>query len=326
MILAGDVGGTKVNLSYFRTEGGRLVQSVSRSYPSQDYASLVEVIAAMQRDAPETVTAAAFGIAGPVEEGRASLTNLPWQVDASDIARHLNLPAVRLLNDLEATAYGALHLSAEDVLVLQEGEPKPRAPIAVIAAGTGLGEGGLIWDGRRYRALPSEGGHADFAPRNTEEIELLRHFLAKYDHVSCERLISGPGMVEIYEFCRERSAEEEPAWLRERFAAGDAAAEISRAGMERKDSICRHALDLFVSVYGAEAGNLALKLLARGGVYIGGGIGPKLRAKLQEGGFVSAFSDKGRFRGLLGKIPVKLILNQQTALLGAAHMATVEHD
>lgn len=326
MILAGDVGGTKVNLALFRVEKERLVPCVVKSYPSHEYSSLVDVISALLKDSREPVTAAAFGIAGPVDEGKARLTNLGWEVVAGDIARHLNLPAVRLLNDLEATAYGTQHLSESDVLVLQRGEPRRHAPIAVIAAGTGLGEGGLVWDGRHYRALPSEGGHADFAPRNAVEVDLLRFMLARFDHVSCERLVSGPGIVEIYDFHRSRAACEEPAWLKERLAAEDPAAAISAAAMEGADDVCVKTLDTFVSLYGAEAGNLTLKLLARGGLYVGGGIAPKIQKTMQQGGFTAAFVDKGRYRALLEQIPVYLILNQLTALLGAAHSALIPHD
>jgi glucokinase len=206
---------------------------------------------------------------------------------------------------------------------LNRGTPKPHGPIAVIAAGTGLGEGGLVWDGSRYLALPSEGGHADFAPRTELEIDLLRYMLQKHHHVSNERLLSGPGLYETYRFFRSRAEHDEPKWLRDQIALGDASAVVSQAALERKDGVCEQALEMFVSLYGAEAGNLALRLLSTGGVYIGGGIAPKILVKLQEGSFMKAFTAKGRHAELLREIPVHVILNDQIALLGAAHYAVM---
>lgn len=323
MILAGDIGGTKTNLAYFKQEEGRVVPVQLRSYPSQHYKSLLHVIDAMQKELPALITAAAFGIAGPIVEGRSKLTNLGWDVVAREIQDRLKLPHVGLLNDLEATAYGVLNLPTSDRLILQSGEGRKHAAIAVIAAGTGLGEGALVWDGRRYRAMPSEGGHSDFAPRNDLEIELLRFLLKKFGRVSYERILSGPGLANVYEFCRARSQEPEPAWLTEKMQTGDPAAAISAAGMERTDPVCVQTLDLFVSLYGAEAGNLALKLLATGGVYIGGGIAPKILPKIQERPFLESFTTKGRHSGLLKSMPLYVILNDKIALYGAAHYANV---
>jgi glucokinase len=326
MILAGDIGGTKANLAYFNDEGGRLVPVQLKSYPSREYKSLLEVIDDMQREFPARLTGAAFGIAGPIVEGRSTLTNLGWDVVAEEIRENLKLPRVGLLNDLEATAYGVLHLPPKDTLVLQQGEAQPHAAIAVIAAGTGLGEGALIWDGKRYRAMPSEGGHTDFAPRNSLEMDLLRFLLTKFKRVSYERILSGPGFTNLYEFFRSRTEEPEPEWLREQIASGDASAAISSAGLEESDPVCIQVLDLFVSLYGAEAGNLALKVLATGGVYVGGGIAPKIAPRMQDETFLHSFSFKGRHSNLLKSIPVHLILNDKIALYGAAYYATLIDD
>jgi len=327
MILAGDIGGTKTNLAYFKEEDGRVLPIETRSYPSQEYRSLLDIIAELRKELPASITAAAFGVAGPIVEGRSKLTNLAWEVVSEELRQGLGLPHVALLNDLEATAYGVLNLPAGDKLTLQSGEVRKHAAIAVIAAGTGLGEGALVWDGRRYRAMPSEGGHSDFAPRNELEMDLLRFLLTKYKRVSYERILSGPGFSVLYEFFRSRSDQQEPAWLtRELKAESSPAAAISRAGLERTDPVCVQVLDLFVSLYGAEAGNLALKVLATGGVYIGGGIAPKILPRIQEGGFLEAFTFKGRHSPLLKSMPLYVVLNDKIALYGAAHYAAFMHE
>ncbi len=276
----------------------------------------------MKKDIPAQITGAAFGVAGPIVEGRSKLTNLDWEVAADEIQEGLQLRHVGLLNDLEATAYGVLNLPAKDRRTLQHGETLKHAAIGVIAAGTGLGEGALIWDGKRYRAVPSEGGHADFAPRNELEMDLLRFLLTKFKRVSYERVLSGPGFSNLYEFFRSRSHEPEPAWLTEQITADPTpAAAISRAGLERTDPVCVQVLDLFVSLYGAEAGNVALRFLATGGMYIGGGIAPKILPRIQEGGFLEAFTFKGRHSPLLKSMPLYVVLNDKIALYGAAHYA-----
>jgi glucokinase len=328
MILAGDIGGTKTNLAYFKEEDGRVVPvEEPKSYPSREYRSLLDIIVAMQKELPAPITAAGFGVAGPIVEGRSKLTNLDWEVAADELKAGLKLTHVGLLNDLEATAYGVLNLPASDRLVLQHGEARKHAAIAVIAAGTGLGEGALIWDGKRYRAMPSEGGHADFAPRNELEMDLLRFLLTKHKRVSYERVLSGPGFSALYEFFRARTREPEPPWLAEEIKNGSMpAAAISKAGLERTDPVCVQVLDLFVSLYGAEAGNLALKVLATGGVYIGGGIAPKILPKIQEGGFLEGFTFKGRHSPLLKSMPLFVVLNDKIALYGAAHYAAFMHE
>jgi glucokinase len=271
--------------------------------------------------APVPVAAACFGVAGPVIENYSRTTNLAWVVDGSIIAKQFDIPHVRLVNDLEATAYGLLLLRPDEVEVLNPGAPpKKRQALALVAAGTGLGEGILFWNGTAYQPMPSEGGHADFAPNNDAEIELLRYLRGQYLHVSYERLLSGPGLHAIYEFLRD-TKKNEPTWLAEKIKAGNPAAEIAEAGLKGQAEIARQALDLFASIYGAEAGNLALKALSLDGVYVGGGIAPKLIKKLKDGTFMQAFVNKGRYKRLMSNIPVRVVMNPQTALLGAASIA-----
>jgi glucokinase len=323
MILAGDIGGTKTNLALFSSDSTGLRQATTVSYQSREFRSLPEVIARFRHEHPAEITHAAFGIAGPVVNGTSKLTNLGWNVVGSEVANALGLHAVGLINDLEATSYGTLRLGEKDKITIQPGTPQQYGPIAVAAAGTGLGEGALVWDGRRYRSLPSEGGHSDFGPRNELEIELLRFLISKYGRVSYERVVAGPGIMNLYEFFRIRADYPEPSWLTEQFKNGDPSAVVSQAGLNGKDSVCVMALELFTSLYGAETGNLALKILATGGVYVGGGIGPKIQEKILSPAFIQSFYSKGRYTDLLKRIPVYLILNDKTALLGAAHFALV---
>jgi glucokinase len=346
MILAGDIGGTKTNLALYewtieRTEPIRL-----ESFPSRDYKSLEEILQeflsspipptgpddseTIESDADHTskrpatplkLDAACFGIAGPVIDNRSQTTNLPWVVDGPHIAKQFDIPLVRLLNDLEATAYGILLLRPDEIEVLNTGvPPKKRQALALIAAGTGLGEAILFWDGSSYRPMPSEGGHSDFAPNNDNEIELLRYLRGQYLHVSYERLLSGPGLHAIYEYLRD-TKKNEPTWLAEKIKAGNPAAEIAEAGLKGQADIAKQVLDIFASIYGAEAGNLALKALSLDGIYIGGGIAPKLIKKLHDGTFMKAFTNKGRYKRLMTNMPVKVVMNQHTALLGAASVA-----
>jgi glucokinase len=326
MILSGDVGGTKTRLALFEAARDSLQLVHVRQYRSADFSSLVEVLAALRRELHVSIGSAAFGIAGPIIDNRSKLTNLGWDVDGREVARFLDLDHVGLLNDLEATAYGTLRLGKEELVVLQEGAAQPERPVAVVAAGTGLGEGALVWDGVRYRAVPSEGGHTEFGARNELEIELLRFLWKRFGRVSYERIVSGPGLVSVYEFFRERSGAPEPDWLGEARRTEDPAAAISQAAIEGTDEACVEALELFVSVYGAEAGNLALKILATGGVFIAGGIAPKILPRLQRGPFLESFHNKGRYRGLMERLPVRVVLNDKTALLGAAHYAVIMNE
>jgi len=348
MILAGDIGGTKTNLALYEWTTERTEPIRLESFHSSDYTCLEEILEEfltppkppipldavetanpdsddVQKDLPPAepikLAAACFGVAGPVMDNCSHTTNLPWVIDGPCIAKQFDIPHVQLLNDLEATAYGILLLRPDELAVLNPGTPsRKRQALALIAAGTGLGEAILFWDGKSYRPMPSEGGHTDFAPNNDYEIELLRYLRSQYLHVSYERLLSGPGLYAIYEYIRD-TKKNEPTWLAEKIKAGNPAAEISEAGLKGQAEIAKQALDLFASIYGAEAGNLALKALSLDGVYVGGGIAPKLIKKLQDGTFMKAFTNKGRYKRLLSTMPVKVVMNQQTALLGAASVA-----
>ena len=321
MILAGDIGGTNCRLAILALERDRLRLQWRKTYPSREHAGLVEILHALREETDLPIRAASFGVAGPVEKGRVEGTNLPWVVEADAIARELGLDRVGLLNDLEANAIGLDELGPEDFATLQEGERDERGNRALVSAGTGLGEAGLFFDGERHRAVPSEGGHSTFSPGNELEVRLWRFLAARHGHVSWERVVSGPGLFAIYEFLRDVEHGSEPAWLAERIASGDPSKEISRAGLEQTSELARRALLLFARLYGAEAGNVAVKFLARGGVFLGGGIPPKVLPALQTGAFLEGFLDKGRMRSLLERIPVKVVLHPDTALLGAARHA-----
>ncbi len=319
IFLAGDVGGTKTLLRLFEAGGGVLAE---QRFDSISFHSLEQVIAKFLRDFPSlSLAAACIGVAGPVDGGRANITNLPWRIDEASIAAEFRIPQVRLINDFQAVAYGIEALERQDLATLQGGQPQKCGVRAVIGAGTGLGEGFTVWQGSYYDAFPSEGSHADFAPTDALQIELLRYLAARYGHVSYERLLSGPGLVNIFEFLRDSRSKQVTAELQSAMKAGDPAAAISDCAMAGKDDLAVSALDLFVRIYGAEAGNLALKVLARGGVYIAGGIAAQIMGKLEGGAFLRAFADKGRFAGLLGDIPVHVVLNPKVGLMGAARLA-----
>lgn len=348
MILAGDIGGTKTHLALFEWNTERVDPVRSESFHSKDYKSLDEMLTEFltppapptpiddsERDAqdsteqtqdqapqePLKIDVACFGIAGPVINNHSHTTNLPWVVDGAALAKQFDIPRVQLLNDLAAAAHGVLLLRPDELEVLNPGTPPPKKQaLTLIAAGTGLGEAILFWDGHAYRPMPSEGGHADFAPNNDNEIELLRYLRSHYLHVSYERVLSGPGLHAIYEYLRDIK-KNEPTWLAEEIKAGDPAAVIAQAGLKGQAEIAKQALDLFASIYGAEAGNLALKALSLDGVYLGGGIAPKLIAKLKDGTFMKSFTNKGRYKRLMSSMPVKVVMNQKTALLGAASVA-----
>ena len=318
MILAGDIGGTKTNLACFQPDGERLTPVAERTVKSADYPGLEAIVELFLRETTLVPTSACFGVAGPVIDGQCKATNLPWVVETASLQRILGLPSVSLINDLEATAYGTQTLPAESFALLQAGQPQPQGNVVIIAAGTGLGEAALLWGNGRYRAMASEGGHADFAPRTPLELELCQYLLKTFGHASYERVLSGPGKLNIYRFLKETGRWEEPAWLTKELANGDPSAKISQFGLSGRSELCVQALDLFVSIYGAEAGNLALKFLARGGVYVGGGIAPKIIKKLTDGMFMKAFTEKGRMEAFLSTIPVRVVLEQKTALYGAA--------
>jgi glucokinase len=320
MILAGDVGGTKVHLALYDFINGKMEYSRDERYQAKDYSGLEEIVKEFL--GAYTVTAACFGVPGPVRDGRLRLTNLPWTLDSRELAVSLGINHVFLINDLEANGYGVAELSADQIFTLSEGDTSQIGNRALLAAGTGLGEALLIWNGHSHTPYPSEGGHADYAPRNEDEIDLLRFLKQKYNgRISQERVVSGQGLTNIYDFLREVRGIDEPAWLAERLAAEDPNAVITELALKAKSEICEKAMDIFVSAYGAEAGNLALKILSVGGVYVGGGIAPRILEKLKDGRFMKAFSDKGRLSQLLINMPVRIILESRAALLGAAAYA-----
>ena len=322
LVLAGDIGGTKTSLALFSVKGDKLHSESMRTFPSKRYSGLVPVLQEFLAGDHPKVDAACFGIAGPVVDGKVKTPNLPWMVDTAELRRALKLDAVWLLNDLEAGAYGIFTLGNDEFCTLNEGTMRQSGNKALIAAGTGLGQAILHDDGHHFDPLASEGGHGDFAPRNELEIELLRHLIERFQHVSYERVVSGPGLFNIYRFFKESRGLAEPQWLTDRFAANDDdSAVISQAALAGEAEICVKSLDLFVSVYGAEAGNLALRAKSVRGLYIGGGIAPKILAKLKDGTFMRAFVDKGRYTDLLAAIPVQVVLNDQAALRGAAYYA-----
>ncbi|MGD0801303.1 MAG: glucokinase [Terracidiphilus sp.] len=320
MILAGDVGGTKVHLALYDFIDGKLKYSHEERYAAKDYSGLEEIVKEFL--GAHEVTAACFGVPGPVRDGRLRLTNLPWTLDSRELSVTLGITHVFLINDLEANGYGVAELTADQVYTLSEGDSSQIGNRALIAAGTGLGEGMLIWNGHAHVPFPSEGGHTDFAPRNEDEIDLLRFLKQKYNgRISQERVVSGMGLSNVYEFLREVRGIDEPASLAKRMAKEDPNAVITELALAAKSEICEKTLDMFVSAYGSEAGNLALKLLSVGGVYIGGGIAPRILEKLKDGTFIKAFTDKGRLSQLLINMPVKIILESRAALLGAAAYA-----
>ena len=322
MFLAGDIGGTKTNLAIYAYEADRLVAKKVSSYPSKDHGTLADIIRSFLGSDHADIKQACFGVAGPVKGGVVQVTNLPWIVDAAALQAELNFQNVSLLNDLEANAYGINTLLPKELLSLNpKANDRQVGNRALIAAGTGLGEAGMLWDGISHRPFPSEGGHTSFAPTDDIGDELLMFLRREFGHVSWERVLSGMGMKNLYRFFRQRSGKPEPEWLAEQLAKGDLGAVVTQAGLASKDAVCVDALDCFTRNYGAEAGNLALKLLALGGVYIGGGIAPKMLPKMQSSIFLDAFYHKGRLSPLLESIPVYVILNDKTALQGAAWFA-----
>jgi len=321
MILAGDVGGTKVHLAIYEFTAGKLKYTRDERFPAKEYSGLEEIV--KQFLGADKVTAACFGVPGPVRDGRLRLTNLPWTLDSRELAAGLGVQHVFLINDLEANGYGIAELTSDQIYTLSEGDASQIGNRALIAAGTGLGEGILAWNGRIHVPYPSEGGHVDYAPRNEDEIDLLRFLKQKYNgRISFERVISGMGMTGIYEFLRDVRGLDEPAWLAEKIAkVDDPNAVITEMGLAAKSELCAKTLDMFVSAYGAEAGNLALKVLSVGGLYVGGGIAPRILEKLKDGTFLKAFTDKGRLSQLLINMPVRIILESRAALMGAAAYA-----
>ena len=331
MILAGDVGGTKVHLALYTFEQGRLHAVRDQKFPATDFARLDDVVHRFlgafdghPAEDPEAIEAACFGCPGPVRDGRLKLTNLPWTLDVRDLRKSLSIEHIFLINDLEANGYGIPELAPGAIHVIHPGDPGAVGHRGLVAAGTGLGEALLIWDSARSRhvPIPSEGGHCDFAARTDEEIKLLNYLRRTLNgRVSFERVVSGIGIKNVYAFLRDDQNMEEPAWLRERLAHEDPNAVIGTCAEDGSSPLCAEAIRIFASAYGAEAGNLALKVLAMGGIYLGGGIAPKILKTLGSGVFTQAFLDKGRLSPLLQAIPVRVILDDTCALLGAAAFA-----
>lgn len=323
MILGGDIGGTHTRLALFDDDGKRLAERPEREYPSREHAGLNVIMEHFVGETGVRVGAACFGVAGPVRNGRAVATNLPWVIDAGELGRQLGAQAW-VINDLEALAWGLGALAPAELAELSPGAPDAAGNAAVIAAGTGLGEAGLYWDGRQHQPFATEGGHASFAPDDDLEIELLRWLQQRFpEHVSWERVVCGPGLVSLYEFLRDSGRGEEPAWLAEAMRAGDPGAAITAAALDGRSPLAVLALDRFVSCYAREAANLGLKVMATGGVYLGGGIAPRILPKLRDGAFRARFLDKGRMQPLLETMPVHVVLNDKAGLLGAGRCAAL---
>lgn len=320
-VLAGDIGGTSARLAYFRGNAHHAEVLAEQWFPCNQYGSLAAIIHDFQDRHAVTVERACFGVAGNVQQHEVHAPNLPWTIRGDHLAQALNLPQVLLINDLVANLLGIATLNASDLLTLNRGIPVPQGTIGVISPGTGMGEAIAFWNGTSHQPLPSEAGHADFAPRNELEAELLLALRSEHGRVSYERVISGPGLQAIYRFLRDKMQTAEHPAVLAAVDAGNQPATIAKMALAQDCSLCVQALDIFVSCFGAEAGNLALRSLTSGGIYLGGGIAPKIIDKLKEPTFLLAFQNKGRLRPLLESIPVHVILNDRTALQGAARKA-----
>jgi glucokinase len=323
MILAGDIGGTNARLALFDVVNGHLTQVSGKTYPSHEYAGLDGIVREFSDATGVHPSAACFGVAGPVSHGRVETTNLPWVIEARRLQDELSTRAVWLINDLEATAWGIPALEDKDLVTISHIASNPEGHQAVIAAGTGLGQAGMYWDGKQHRVYACEGGHTDFGPRDELETELFRYLHKLFGHVSYERILSGPGLVNVFHFLRDSGRGVEPKWLTEQLQQMDPAAAISVAALEGKSPLAEQALGIFISIYGAEAGNLALKTMAKGGMFLAGGIAPKILQKLAGPLFMQSFVSKGRMQPLLERIPVKVVVNGAVALLGAARFASL---
>src|SRR5438477_1045854 len=325
MILAGEIGATRTRLAGFETEGSRLQLVVEKSFMSQEHAGLTEIITTFIQTEGILVNRACFGVAGPVRRGRSKISNLPWIIDSRDLAKQLKLDSVGMINDLEAYAYGIDGLDSKDFVVLNEGSEDAEGNRAVISARTGLGVAGLYWDGYRHHPFGCEGGHSDFAPRNELEMALLSYLQKKYGRISCERLLSGPGIKNIYDFLRDTKRAEEAQSLKEQIAtAQDAPALISKLAAQGQTPICDQTMSIFVSIYGAETGNVALNFLSTGGIYIGGSVAAKNVSKMKDPIFMQSFLDKGRLVPLMKEIPVSIVLNDDAGMIGAARYTLIE--
>jgi len=325
MILAGEIGATRTRLAAFDTEGNKLQCVVEKTYLSQEHAGLAELITGFIKTEGIPVHSACFGVAGPVTAGRSKISNLPWTIDRRELASQLKLDSVGLINDLEAYAYGIDALDSKDFITLSEGAEDAEGNRAVISARTGLGVAGMYWDGFRHHPFACEGGHADFAPRNKLDMELLTYLQGKHGRVSSERILSGPGIKNIYDFLRDTKKVEEPPDLREQMSQSpDPPALISKLAAEGKTPICDQTMSLFVTIYGAETGNCALHFMSTGGIFIGGSIAAKNINKMKDPAFMKSFLDKGRMTPLLKQMPVKIVLNDDSGIIGAARYTLIQ--
>ena len=320
-VLAGDIGGTKTNLGLFLKGKERPVPKVIETFSSQNAPDLEHIIRQFLEIHPAPVTHACFGVAGPVVNGKSKTTNLPWNISEDRIKKQFNFHHVKLINDLTATAMAIPLLNKDEFFPLNRAGSIKDQNLALIAPGTGLGKAMLIYQNGRYLPVPSEGGHADFAPNSEAEMKLWQYLHQHYGHVSIERVVSGSGLVNIYNWLKDSGRLNEPDWLKQKLKEMDPAKAITEAALASKDPGCVEALNMFVSIFGSAAGNLALTGITTGGVYLGGGIPPKILSKLKEDIFMEAFTNKGRFKGFLEKIPVKVVLNDKAALIGAAYCA-----
>jgi glucokinase len=324
VILAGDIGGTSTRLALFQIVQGSLNAAYEKVFSSRLNDGIIEVVRQFSAEHGQKVEQACFGLSGPVLNGRGKASNLSWFVDAGELRRELGIQAVFVINDLEANAYGISALAEGDFVVLNQGSPSVTGNAAVISAGTGLGEAGLFWDGERHHPFATEGGHVDFAPRNALESDLLRYLEQSYAHVSYERVLSGPGLLNIYRFLRDTGRAPESAVIEQAMRTDDPSAVIAQAALAASCPLCEQALDVFVSIYGAAAGNLLLKLKAIGGLYLGGGIAPKIIEKLKDGRFLEAYTAKGRLSPLCEATTVRVITNAKAALVGAARYCALQ--
>jgi len=326
MILAGDIGATRTRMAAFQAAANQLAMVVEQTFKSQEHSGIAEIISAFVQTEGIPVHTACFGVAGPVRSGRSKISNLPWTIDSRELAVQLRLNSVGLINDLEAYAYGIDALESKDFVTLSEGTgDDAEGNRVVIAARTGLGVAGLYWDGFRHHPFPCEGGHSDFAPKSDLEAELAHYLRERHEHVSCERILSGPGLKNIYEFLRDTQKADEPDWLKRQISqAPDQPALISQLALEKKVAICDQALDIFVGVYGSETGNCALNFLATGGVFVGGNIAAKIAPRMREPIFMNSFLNKGRMRSVLADIPVKIVSNDNCGIIGAARYTLIQ--
>jgi glucokinase len=318
-VLAGDVGGTKTNLALYKIAKGNFEVVLDKSYHSSGHATLIDIIKLFisenKLQLPDRICA---GVAGPIIHGKAKITNLSWDIDVLEMSSETGVKQVHLLNDLEATAYGLAGLTGDDVIMLHEGDANVQGNMSIIAPGTGLGEAGLFWDGSCYHPFPTEGGHCDFCPRTDLDIALFHFLQKKYGIVSWEKLVAGPGIHDIYLFLRSRGGNEEPLWLTDALAHDDPSAVISRTAVEYKDAVCTETMELFVRYLARESSNLVLKMKATGGLFLGGGIPPKIAPLLKSGNFYEEYLDCDRMQTLLGQVPIHIITNDKTAMIGAA--------